>query len=53
MLSLQRKIKSRITVMNTTEKAYEDVNKTDEEDFIATIEVIEISLRNFLVEIAK
>ena len=39
-LSLQRKIKFRITAVNTIEKTYENVNKTNEED-IATIEVIE------------
>ena len=39
-LSLQRKTKSRNTAVNTIEKAYENVNKTNEED-IATIEVIE------------
>ena len=40
MLSLQKKIKSRNTAVNTTEKAYENV-KTNEEDIIATIEAIE------------
>ena len=50
MSSLQRKIKSGITAVNTIEKAYENVNKTSEEDITATMEVIEIkSLRNFLV----
>ena len=41
MPSLQRKIKSRNTTVNTIEKAYENVNKTNEEDIIATLEVIE------------
>ena len=41
MASLQRKIKSRNTTVNTIEKAYENVNKTNEEDIIATLEVIE------------
>ena len=41
MLSIQRKIKPRITAVNTIEKAYKNVNKTNEEDIIATIEVIE------------
>ena len=31
-LPLQRKIKSRNTAVNTIEKAYENVNKTNEED---------------------
>ena len=39
--SLQRKIKSRNTTVNTIEKAYENVNKTNEEDIIATMELIE------------
>ena len=38
MSSLQRKIKSRNTTVNTIEKAYGNVNKTNEEDIIATIE---------------
>ena len=38
-LSLEKKIKSRNTAVNTIEKAYENVNKTNEEN-IATIEVI-------------
>ena len=41
MSSFQRKIKCRNTAMNTTKKAYGNVNKTNEEDIIATIEVIE------------
>ena len=41
MSSFQRKIKCRNTAMNTTEKAYGNENKTNEEDIIATIEVIE------------
>ena len=41
MSSLQRKIKSTNTAVNTIEKAYENVNKTNEEDIIATREVIE------------
>ena len=32
MTSLQRKLKSRNTAVNTIEKAYENVNKTNEED---------------------
>ena len=50
MSSLQRKIKSRNTAVNTAEKAYENVNKTNEEDIIATTEAIEKKfLRNFVV----
>ena len=41
MSSLQRKIKSTNTAVNTIEKAYGNVNKTNEEDIIATREVIE------------
>ena len=41
MSSLQRKIKFRNTAVNTIEKAYENVNKTNEEDIVATMEVIE------------
>ena len=41
MSSLQRKIKSRDTAVNAIEEAYENVNKSNEEDIIATIEVIE------------
>ena len=41
MLSLQRKIKSRNTAVKTREKACGNVNKTNEEDIIATIEVFE------------
>ena len=41
MSSLQRKIKSKNTTVNTKEKAYENVNKTNEEDIIVTIEIIE------------
>ena len=41
MSLLQRKIKSRNAAVNTIEKAYENVNKTNEEDIIAIIEVIE------------
>ena len=41
MSSLQRKIKSRNTTVNTIEKAYGNVNKTNGEDIIATIQVIE------------
>ena len=45
--------------MNTTEKAYENVNKTNEKDIIATIEVIEkkfeklCSLNNEIEEVAE
>ena len=41
MWSLQRKTKSRNTVLNRIDKAHENVNKTNEEKIIATIEVIE------------
>ena len=41
MSSLQRKIQSTNTAVNTMEKAYGNVNKTNEEDIIATREVIE------------
>ena len=41
MSSIQRKIKSTNTAVNTIEKAYGNVNKTNEEDIIATREVIE------------
>ena len=41
MSSLQRKIKSRNTAVKTREKTYENLNKTNEEDIIATIEVTE------------
>ena len=41
MSSLQRKFRSRNTAVNTIEKAYEKVNKTNEEDIITTTEVIE------------
>ena len=41
MWSLQRKTKSRNTVLNRIDKAYENVNKTNEENIIATIDVIE------------
>ena len=41
MSSLQKKIKSRNTAVRAIEKAYENVNKFNEEDIIATIEVIE------------
>ena len=41
MLLLQKKIKSRNTAMNTIEKAYENVNKSNKEYIIATIEVIQ------------
>ena len=41
MSSLQRKIRSRNTAVNTIEKACENVNKTNKVDIIATIEVIE------------
>ena len=41
MSSLQRKIKSRNTAVNTIKKAYQNVNETNEEDIIATIEVID------------
>ena len=41
MSSLQGKIKSRNTAVNAIEKAYENVNKTNEEDIIATTEAIE------------
>ena len=48
MSLLQRKIKSRNTAVKTIEKAYENVNKTNNEVIIATIEVIKKSLRNFV-----
>ena len=35
--------------MNTIEKAYGNVNKTNKEDIIAIIEVIEKKLRNTVV----
>ena len=35
--------------MKTIEKAYENVNKTNKEDIIAIIEVIEKKLRNTVV----
>ena len=38
MSLLKRRIKSRNTTVNTIEKAYGNVNKTNEEDIIATIE---------------
>ena len=41
MSSLQRKIKFTNTAVNTIEKAYGNVNKTNEEDVIATREVNE------------
>ena len=41
MSSLQKKIKSRDTAVNTIEKAFEKVDKTIQEDIIATIDVIE------------
>ena len=41
MSLLKRRIKFRNTTVNTIEKAYGNVNKTNEEDIIATIEVIE------------
>ena len=41
MLLLQKKIKSRNTAVNTIEKAYENVNKSNKEYIIATIEVIQ------------
>ena len=59
MSSLQSKIRSKNTAVNTTEKAYENVNKTNEEDIIATIEVIEkkfeklCSLNNEIEEVAE
>ena len=48
MSSLQKKIKSRNTAVNTIEKAYKNVNKTNEEDIIATIEVIEKKFEKLL-----
>ena len=53
-LSLQRKTKSRNTAVNTIEKAYENVNKTNEED-IATIEKFEklCSLNSEIEELAE
>ena len=59
MSSLQSKIRSKNTAVNTTEKAYENVNKTNEKDIIATIEVIEkkfeklCSLNNEIEEVAE
>ena len=41
MSSLQMKIKSRNTAVNTIQKAYENVNKTNEEHIIAATEAIE------------
>ena len=59
MLLLQKKIKSRNTAVNTIEKAYENVNKTNKEYIIATIEVIEkkfeklFSLNSEIEELAE
>ena len=41
MSSLHRKTKSRSKTVNTIEKAYENIDKTNEEDIIATIEVVQ------------
>ena len=41
--------KSRNTAKRVKEKAYENVNKTSEEDIVATKEVIEIELQNFVI----
>ena len=41
MSLLQREIKSRNTAVNTIQKAYENVSKTNEEHIIAATEVIE------------
>ena len=59
MSSLQRKIKSRNPAVNTIEKAYENVNKINEEDIIATIDVTEkkfeklFSLNSEIEELAE
>ena len=45
MSSLQRKSKSRNTDVSTIEKLYENVNKVNKEDIIATTEVIEKKLK--------
>ena len=48
MSSLQGEIKSRNTAVNTIEKAYENINKTKEQD-IANMKVIEKKFENFVV----
>ena len=56
---LERKIKSTHTAVNTIEKAYENVSKTNEEEIIATIKFIEkkseklCSLNNEIEELAE
>ena len=48
MSPLQGEIKSGNTAVNTIEKAYENINKTKEQD-IANMKVIEKKFENFVV----